>query len=156
MAIKPIPDGYHSITPYLIVNGAANAIDFYKHAFGAVELMRMPGPDGKLGHAEIRIGDSVIMLADEHPEMGYRSPKSLGGSAVSLVVYVERVDDVFGRAVAKGAKQLQPIKDQFYGDRSGTLQDPFGHTWTVATHVEDVPPEEMRRRAEKFMQSANA
>jgi len=156
MATKPIPEGYHSITPYLIVNGAAKAIDFYKLAFGAVELMRMPGPDGKLGHAEIRIGDSVIMLADEHPEMGYRSPTSLGGSAVSLMVYVERVDDVFGRAIAKGAKQLQPIKDQFYGDRSGTLQDPFGHTWTVATHVEDVPPEEMRRRAEKFMQSANA
>jgi PhnB protein len=156
MATKPIPEGYHSITPYLIVNGAAKAIDFYKLAFGAVELMRMPGPDGKLGHAEIRIGDSVIMLADEHPEMGYRSPTSLGGSAVSLMVYVERVDDVFGRAIAKGAKQLQPIKDQFYGDRSGTLQDPFGHTWTVATHVEDVPPEEMRRRAEKFMQNVNA
>ena len=156
MATKPIPEGYHSITPYLIVNGAANAIDFYKQAFGAVELMRMAGPDGRLGHAEIRIGDSVIMLADEHPEMGYRSPKSLGGSGVSLMVYVERVDEVFGRAVAKGAKQLQPIKDQFYGDRSGTLQDPFGHTWTVATHVEDVPPEEMRRRAEKFMQSAGA
>ncbi|HSZ08917.1 MAG TPA: VOC family protein [Steroidobacteraceae bacterium] len=156
MATKPIPEGYHSITPYLIVNGAANAIDFYKQAFGAVELLRMPSPDGRLGHAEIRIGDSVIMLADEHPEMGYRSPKSLGGSGVSLMVYVEHVDEVFGRAVAKGAKQLQPIKDQFYGDRSGTLQDPFGHTWTVATHVEDVPPEEMRRRAEKFMQSAGA
>jgi PhnB protein len=156
MATKPIPDGYHSITPYLIVNGAAKAIDFYKHAFGAVELMRMPRPDGKIGHAEIKIGDSAIMLADEHLEMGFRSPQSLGGAAVSLMVYVERVDDVFGRAVAGGAKQLQPIKDQFYGDRSGTLQDPFGHTWTVATHVEDVPPEEMRRRAEKFMQSAKA
>jgi PhnB protein len=156
MATKAIPDGYHSVTPYLIVTGAAKAIDFYKRAFGAVELMRMPGPDGKIGHAEIRIGDSAIMLADEHPEMGHRSPQSLGGTAVSLMLYVERVDDVFGRAVAGGAKQLQAIKDQFYGDRSGTLQDPFGHTWTVATHVEDVPPEEMRRRAEKFMQSANA
>jgi PhnB protein len=156
MATKAIPEGYHSVTPYLIVNGAAKAIDFYKRAFGAVELMRMPGPDGKIGHAEIRIGDSAIMLADEHPQMGYRSPQSLGGSAVSLMVYVERVDDVFGRAVAGGAKELQAIKNQFYGDRSGTLQDPFGHTWTVATHVEDVPPEEMRRRAEKFMQSANA
>jgi PhnB protein len=155
MATKAIPEGYHSVTPYLIVNGAAKAIDFYKRAFGAVELMRMPGPDGKIGHAEIRIGDSAIMLADEHPQMGYRSPQSLGGSAVSLMVYVERVDDVFGRAVAGGAKELQAIKNQFYGDRSGTLQDPFGHTWTVATHVEDVPPEEMRRRAEKFMQSAN-
>jgi PhnB protein len=156
MATKAIPDGYHSVTPYLIVNGAAKAIDFYKRAFGAVELMRMPGPDGKIGHAEIRIGDSAIMLADEHPQMGYRSPQSLGGTAVSLMVYVERVDDVFGRAVAGGAKELQAIKDQFYGDRSGTLQDPFGHTWTVATHVEDVPPEEMRRRAEKFMQGASA
>ena len=157
MATKAIPDGYHSVTPYLIVNGAAKAMDFYKRAFGAVELMRMARPDGKIGHAEMRIGDSAIMLADEHPEMGYRSPQSLGGAAVSLMVYVERVDDVFGRAVAGGAKELQAIKDQFYGDRSGTLQDPFGHTWTVATHVEDVPPEEMRRRAEKFMQSgANA
>jgi PhnB protein len=156
MATKAIPDGYHSVTPYLIVNGAAKAMDFYKRAFGAVELMRMPRPDGKIGHAEMRIGDSAIMLADEHPEMGHRSPQSLGGAAVSLMVYVERVDDVFGRAVAGGAKELQAIKDQFYGDRSGTLQDPFGHTWTVATHIEDVPPEEMRRRAEKFMQSANA
>ena len=157
MATKAIPDGYHSVTPYLIVNGAAKAMDFYKRAFGAVELMRMARPDGKIRHAEMRIGDSAIMLADEHPEMGYRSPQSLGGAAVSLMVYVERVDDVFGRAVAGGAKELQAIKDQFYGDRSGTLQDPFGHTWTVATHVEDVPPEEMRRRAEKFMQSgANA
>ena len=156
MATKPIPDGYHSITPYLIVNGAAKAIDFYKRAFGAVELMRMPGPDGKIGHAEIKIGDSALMLADEHPEMGYRGPQSLGGTAVSMMVYVERVDDVFGRALAGGAKELQPVKDQFYGDRSGTLQDPFGHKWTVATHVEDVPPEEMRRRAEKSAQSANS
>jgi PhnB protein len=156
MATKSIPDGYHSVTPYLIIKGAADAIGFYTHAFGATELMRMPRPDGKLGHAEIRIGDSVIMLADEHPEMGYRSPQSLGGAGVSLMIYVERVDDVFKRAVTSGAKELQPIKDQFYGDRSGTLQDPYGHTWTVATHVEDIPPEEMRRRAEKFMQGANA
>ena len=118
--------------------------------------MRMPGPDGRLGHAEIRIGDSVIMLADEHPEMGYRSPQSLGGAGVSLMVYVDRVDEVFNRAVTGGAKELQSVKNQFYGDRSGTLQDPFGHTWTVATHVEDVPPDEMRRRAEKFMQGGNA
>ena len=130
--------------------------DLYKRAFGATELMRMPGPDGRLGHAEIRIGDSVIMLADEHPEMGYRSPQSLGGAGVSLMVYVDRVDEVFNRAVAGGAKELQSVKNQFYGDRSGTLQDPFGHTWTVATHVEDVPPDEMRRRAEEFMQGANA
>jgi PhnB protein len=156
MATKAIPDGYHSVTPYLIVKGAAAAIDFYKRAFGATELMRMPSPDGRIGHAEIKIGDSAIMLADEHPQMGYRSPQTLGGSAVSMMVYVDRVDDVFKKAVEMGAKELQPVQDQFYGDRSGTLQDPFGHTWTIATHMEDIPPEEMRRRAEKFMQSANA
>jgi PhnB protein len=136
--------------------GASGAIDFYKRAFGAIELMRMSSPDGRIGHAEIRIGDSAIMLADEHPEMGRRSPQSLGGAGVNLMIYVDRVDEVFKRAVASGAKELQPIKDQFYGDRSGTLQDPFGHTWTIATHIEDIAPDEMRRRAEKFMQSANA
>ncbi|MDP9013040.1 MAG: VOC family protein [Pseudomonadota bacterium] len=156
MATKSIPDGYHSVTPYLIINGAADAIDFYKRAFGATELMRMPRPDGKIGHAEIRIGDSAIMLADEYPEMGYRSPQSLGGAGVSLMVYVEGVDEVFKRAVASGAKEQQAVKDQFYGDRLGTLQDPFGHTWMLATHIEDVPPDEMRRRAEKFMQGASA
>jgi PhnB protein len=156
MATKSIPDGYHSVTPYLFIRGAAEAIDFYKRAFGASELMRMPSPDGRIGHAEIRIGDSAIMLADEHPEMGHRSPQSLGGAGMSLMVYVDRVDEVFKRAVASGAKELQPIKDQFYGERAGTLRDPFGHTWTVATHVEDIPPDEMRRRAEKFMQGANA
>lgn len=156
MATNSIPDGYHSVTPYLIIKGAADAIDFYKRAFGATELMRMPRPDGRIGHAEIRIGDSAIMLADEHPEMGYRSPQSLGGAGVSLMVYVERVDEVFKRAVASGAKEQQPVKDQFYGDRMGTLQDPFGHTWMLATHIEDVPPDEMRRRAEKSMQGASA
>jgi PhnB protein len=156
MATRTTPDGYHSVTPYLIVKGAADAIDFYKRSFGATELLRMTRPDGKVGHAEIRIGDSNIMLADEHPEMGYRSPQSLGGAGVSLMVYVDRVDEVFKRAVAGGAKELQSVKDQFYGDRSGTLQDPFGHTWTIATHIEDIPPEEMRRRAEKFMQGASA
>jgi PhnB protein len=156
MATKSIPDGYHSITPYLIITGAADAIDFYKRTFGATELLRVPRPDGKIGHAEIRIGDSVVMLADEHPEMGHRSPQSLGGAGVSLMVYLERVDEVFKRALASGAKELQPVKDQFYGDRSGTLQDPFGHKWTVATHVEDIPPEELRRRAEKFTQGASA
>jgi PhnB protein len=155
MAIKSTPDGYHSVTPYLIVKGAADAIDYYRRAFGATELMRMASPNGKIGHAEIRIGDSAIMLADEQPEMGRRSPLSLGGAGVGLMIYVERVDEVFKRAVASGAKQLQPVKDQFYGDRSGTLQDPFGHTWTVATHVEDIAPDEMRRRAEKFMQGAS-
>ena len=156
MATKAIRDGYHSVTPYLIIKGAAAAIDFYKRAFGATELMRMPSPDGRIGHAEIKIGDSAIMLADEHPQMGYRSPQTLGGSAVSMMVYVDRVDDVFKKAVEMGAKELQPVQDQFYGDRSGTLQDPFGHTWTIATHMEDIPPEEMRKRAEKFMQKANA
>jgi len=156
MATKSIPDGYHAITPYLSVKGAANAIDFYKRAFGAVELVRIPGPDGKIGHAEIRIGDSTIMLADEHPELNQPSPQSLGGTPVGLMVYVERVDEVFKRAVTAGAKELRPVKDQFYGDRSGTLQDPFGHTWTVATHIEDIPPEEMRRRIEKYSQGANA
>jgi PhnB protein len=156
MATKAIPDGYHSVTPYLIIKGAAAAIDFYKRAFGATELMRMPSPDGRIGHAEIKIGNSAIMLADEHPQMGYRSPQTLGGSAVSMMVYVDRVDDVFKKAVEMGAKELQPVQDQFYGDRSGTLQDPFGHTWTIATHMEDIPPEEMRKRAEKFMQKANA
>ena len=148
MATKPIPDGYHSVTPYLIIQGAADALEFYKRAFGATELFRMPAPGGKIGHAEIKIGDSVIMLADEYPEMGYRSPKSIGGAAVSLMVYVEHVDDIFKQALQAGAKQLQPIKDQFYGDCSGTLQDPFGHVWTVATHVEDLSTEEVRRRAQ--------
>jgi PhnB protein len=152
MATKSIPDGYHSVTPYLIVKGGADAINFYKRAFGAVEQMRMASPDGRIGHAEIKIGDSIIMLADEHPEMGHRSPLSLGGAGVSLMVYVDQVDEVFKQAVASGAKELQPLKNQFYGDRSGTLQDPFGHQWTVATHIEDVAPDEMRRRAEKFMQ----
>ena len=156
MATKSIPDGYNSVTPYLIINGAVDAIDFYKRAFGATEIMRMSSPNGKIGHAEVRIGDSVIMLADEHPEMGHRSPQSLGGAAVSLLVYVERVDEVFKQAIASGARELQPVKDQFYGDRSGMLQDPFGHTWTIATHIEDIAPDEMRRRAEQFMQKANA
>jgi PhnB protein len=156
MATKSVPDGYHSVIPYLIVKGAAEAINFYKKVFGAVEEMRVPGPNGRIAHAEIRLGDSVVMLADEHPEMGHRSPQSLGGTGVSLMVYLDAVDDVFKRAIANGAKQLQPLKDQFYGDRSGTLEDPFGHQWTVATHIEDVAPEEMRRRAEKIMQSASA
>jgi PhnB protein len=156
MVAKAIPDGYHSVTPYLIVKGAADAISFYKRAFGATEEMRMPSPDGRIGHAEIRIGDSVIMLADEHPEMGHRGPQSLGGAGVTLMVYLDQVDEVFKRAVANGAKEIQPLKNQFYGDRSGTLEDPFGHRWTIATHIEDVAPDEMRRRAEKFMQSTNA
>ena len=153
MAIKPIPDGYRTVTPYLIIKGAADAIDFYKHAFGATEMLRMADPQGRVGHAEIKIGDSVIMLADEHPAMGYRSPRSLGGSSISILLYLEDVDGVFERAVKHGAKAQRPVENQFYGDRSGTLEDPFGHVWTVATHVEDVPPEEMKRRAEAAMKS---
>jgi PhnB protein len=156
MATKAIPDGYRTATPYLIVKGAADAIDFYKRAFGATELLRMADPQGKVGHAEIKIGDSVIMLADEHPAMGYRGPRALGGSSVSILLYVEDVDEVFERAVKAGARAQRPVMDQFYGDRSGTLEDPFGHVWTVATHVEDVEPEEMKRRAEAAMKSAPA
>jgi len=154
MATKPIPDGYRTATPYLIIKGAADAIEFYKRAFGATELLRMADPHGRVGHAEIKIGDSVIMLADEHPAMGYRGPRSLGGSSVSILLYLEDVDGVFERAVKAGAKAQRPVADQFYGDRSGTLEDPFGHVWTVATHVEDVPPEEMQRRVEAAMKSA--
>ena len=156
MATKPVPDGYRTATPYLIVKGAAEAIEFYRRVFGATEMLRMADPQGRVGHAEIKIGDSVIMLADEHPAMGYRGPRSLGGSSVSILLYLEDVDAVFERAVKAGAKAQRPVMDQFYGDRSGTLEDPFGHMWTVATHVEDVPPEEMRRRAQAAMSSASA
>jgi PhnB protein len=148
MAVKPIPDGYHTATPYLIVRDAARAIDFYTRAFGATALMRLPDPSGKMRHAEIKIGNSPIMLADEFPDMGCRSPQSLGGAAVSLMLYVEDVDTQFSQAIAAGAKVLNPVADQFYGDRSGTLEDPFGHVWTLATHKEDVAPEEIHRRFE--------
>jgi PhnB protein len=147
MPARPIPEGYHSVTPYLIVTGAASAIEFYKHAFGAKELMRIPHPDGRVGHAELQIGDSRIMLADEFPEMGARSPMTLGGTPVGIQLYVDDVDAVTRRALAAGAKTLRPVKDQFYGDRSGTLSDPFGHQWTISTHKEDVSLEEMQRRA---------
>jgi PhnB protein len=144
---KPVPDGYHTVTPYLIVRGAAKALDFYKQAFGATELFRMPQPDGRIGHAEIQIGDSRIMLADEHPEMGIRGPASLKGSSVMILLHVDNVDAAASRAIGAGAKVLRPVKDQFYGDRSGTFEDPFGHIWTIATHVEDLTPEEIERRA---------
>ena len=147
MPPRPIPEGYHTITPYLIVTGAASAIEFYKHAFGAKEVMRIPHPDGRIGHAELQLGDSRIMLADEFPEMGARSPMSLGGTPVSILLYVEDVDAVATRALAAGAKMLRPVKDQFYGDRTGTLNDPFGHQWTIATHKEDVSADEIRKRA---------
>jgi PhnB protein len=145
--VKSIPDGYHTLTPYLSIQGASDAIEFYKKAFGATEVMRMPQPDGRIGHAELQIGDSRLMLADEFPEMDFRSPRAFGGSPVHLHLYVEDVDTVVGRAVAAGAKVLRPVKDQFYGDRTGTLADPYGHVWHVATHKEDLSMEEMRRRA---------
>jgi PhnB protein len=151
---KPIPEGYHSATPYLIVKGAAEAIDFYKRAFGATESLRMADPKGGIAHAEIKIGDSVIMLADEHPNMGHRGPRSLGGSSVSIMLYVADVDGTFDRAVKAGAKAQRPVANQFYGDRSGTLEDPFGHIWTISTHVEDVAPDELKRRAEAAFKSA--
>jgi PhnB protein len=144
---KAIPDEYPRVTPYLIVDGAAAAIDFYTSILGAAERMRMAGHDGKVGHAELGIGESVIMLADEHLEMDARAPSAVGGTPVTLHVYVEDADDVFERAVQAGAKALQPVEDKFYGDRSGQFEDPFGHRWNVATHVEDVPPEEMSKRA---------
>ena len=154
MSVKPIPEGYNSVTPYLIVKGAARAIDFYKLAFGATEILRMPGPDGLVAHAELKIGDSVIMLADEPVSGEYRSAQTLGGSPVSLMIYIEDVDKVFARALSAGAKQTRAVQDQFYGDRSGNLVDPFGHTWTVATHVEDVSPEEITRRLAEFAKTA--
>ena len=144
--VKPIPDKYHSITPYLIVKGAGAAMDFYKQAFGAAELFRMPQPDGRVGHAELKIGDSVIMLADEYPEMQIVGPKTLGNSSVGILLYVDDADAVFDKAVSLGATVNKPLTDQFYGDRSGTVVDPFGHKWTIATHKEDISEEEMQRR----------
>jgi PhnB protein len=143
---KPVPEGYHTVTPYLIVKGAARALEFYKKALNATELYRMDAPGGMIGHAELQIGDSRIMLADEFPEMGARSPETVGGSPVGLCLYVENVDALFKQALAAGGKEERPVKDQFYGDRSGTLRDPFGHQWTIATHKEDVSPDEMKRR----------
>ena len=151
MAVKPIPEGYQTVTPYLVVQGAGAAIDYYKKVFGATERMRMPAPGGMIGHAEIQVGGSVIMLADEFPQMCFRGPKSVGGTPVSLMLYVPNVDEVFKRAVDAGAKELRPVADQFYGDRMGTLEDPFGHVWSIGTHVEDVSPDEMRRRSEEMM-----
>ena len=149
--VKPIPDGYPQVTPYLIVDGAAAAIDFYGKVLGAKERMHMPSPGGKIGHAEMEIGDSLIMLADEHPEMGIRGPKTIGGSPVTISVYVEDVDSVFERALAEGATSTREVENQFYGDRTGQFEDPFGHRWSVATHVEDVPPDEMQKRAAEAM-----
>lgn len=149
LKVKPIPDGYHSVTPYLAISGASAAIEFYKKAFGAKELYRMPMPGNRVGHAEIQIGDSRVMLADESPEMDAYGPKALGGSPVALMIYVEDVDALFNQAVKAGGKVLRPVRDQFYGDRSGSLEDPFGHKWHLATHIENVAPDEMMKRMEE-------
>lgn len=151
MAVSPIPAGYHSVTPYLMVKGAAAALDFYQRAFGARETARFPEPDGRIGHAEMRVGDSTVMLADEFPEMNMQGPQSRGGTTVSLLLYVEDVDTAFPRALAAGATEVRPLQDQFYGDRSGTLTDPYGHLWTLATHKEDLTPEELKQRARVAM-----
>ncbi len=152
--VKPVLEGYEAPTPYLIVRGAAQAIDYYKKAFGAKEVMRMPGPDGKIGHADLVVAGGHIMLADESPEMGHRAPASLGGSPVSFVLYVDNVDEVVKRATAAGGKLQRPVEDQFYGDRMGSVSDPFGHIWHVTTHIEDVSTEEMTRRAAERAKSA--
>ena len=143
---KPIPDGYPQVMPYLIIDGAGDAIDFYSSVLGATERMRMPAPEGKVGHAELELGDSVIMLSDEFPEMGASSPKTVGGTPVTVMVYVDDVDTVFDRAVKAGATSLRPVEDKFYGDRGGEFEDRWGHRWSIATHIEDVPPDEMARR----------
>ena len=148
--IKEIPEGFHTVTPYLTVSDCARAIDFYKRAFGAEELFRLDGPDGKVAHAEMKIGDSIIMLSDEMPGWG-RSPLSLGGTAVNIHLFVKDVDELFNRAIGAGAKVAMPLGDMFWGDRYGQVTDPFGHSWSLATHKEDVPPEELRKRAQAAM-----
>jgi PhnB protein len=151
--VQAIPSGYASVTPYLIVRDAARALDFYKKAFGATELMRFPAPGGRIAHAEIKIGEGVVMLADESAEMGHNSPQTIGGTPVSLMFYVADVDARFAKALAAGGVVTNPLKDQFYGDRSGTITDPFGHVWTIATHTEDVTPQEMQRRMAALSES---
>jgi PhnB protein len=149
-----IPDGYRAVIPYLSVRGAVQAIDFYKKSFGAEEVMRMPLPDGKIAHAELKIGDAHIMLADENPQMGHRSPQAIGGSPVMVMIYVSNVDETVQKAVANGATLTRKVEDQFYGDRNGSIDDPFGHRWMIATHIEDVTPEEMDRRLRSMHQPA--
>lgn len=151
--VQAIPAAYAGVTPYLIVRDAARMLDFYKQAFGATEVLRLPAPGGKIGHAEIKIGEGMVMLADESPEMGHKSPQTLGGAPVGMMFYVTDVDAQFAKAIAAGATVKEPLKDQFYGDRSGTLTDPSGHVWTIATHTEDVSPEEMDRRMKAMMAS---
>lgn len=149
--VKPIPDEYPQVVPYLCVDGASAAIEFYSEVLGATERIRMPAPGGKIGHAELELGDSMIMLSDEFPEMGQRSPKTIGGTPVTMSVYVEDVDSVFDKAVKAGANALRPVENQFYGDRTGQFEDPFGHRWSVASRVEEVPPDEMAKRAAEAM-----
>ncbi len=156
MPVRAIPEGYRSITPYLIVKEAAAAIEFYKRAFGATERFRMAGPNGTVGHAELTIGDSIIMLADEFPDMGARSPLSYGGTPTSLYLYVDDVDAVYKRALDAGAKADRPVADQFYGDRTGCIKDPSGHLWALATHKEDLTPEQIHQRHEEFMKKMGA
>lgn len=144
--VRPVPEGYHTVTPYLVMDRAGEALEFYKKAFGATEKMRLPTPEGTIGHAEIVIGDSPVMLADPCPVMEFKGPESYGGTPVSIMLYVENVDEVFQQAIAAGATEMRPVQDQFYGDRMGTLKDPFGHVWTIGTHIEDVSPEEIQRR----------
>jgi PhnB protein len=151
MATKPIPEGYHTVSPYLAVEDAAAAIEFYKRAFGAKERVRMDAPGGKIGHAELEIGDSVVMLSDPFPQSSTKPPKELGGTSTSVMLYVEDVDEVFKQAVDAGAKVTMEVENQFWGDRFGSVTDPFGHAWSIATHVEDVPPKEMEERAKKAM-----
>lgn len=149
--VKPVPEGYHTVTPYLIVRDAAAAIDFYKKAFNATERMRLEGPEGKIGHAEIVVEGSRVMMADEHPDMDVLGPQSRGGTTVSLLIYVEDVDARYDQAIEAGGKEIRPLTDQFYGDRSGTIEDPFGHSWSIATHIEDVTDEEVERRYGEMM-----
>ncbi len=148
--VNVIPAGFQAVTPYLLIKGASEAIDFYARIFNAIETTRLTTPDGRIGHAEIRIGESIIMIADEHPEMDFLGPQSRGGTTVSLLVYVEHADDVFHAAIAAGATELRPLCDQFYGDRSGTVTDPWGHVWSIATHLEDISSEELKRRFEEL------
>ncbi len=154
--VKHIPDGFHAVTPYLTVKDAQQAIEFYKRAFGARERMRMPAPDGKVVHAELQIADSIIMLGEECPEHGGVSPQTLEGSPVTLALYVQDVDEVFNRAVNAGATVKEPVGDKFWGDRSGSLTDPFGHKWMLLTHIEDVPPQEMQKRMTEAFSTASA
>jgi len=156
MAVKRVPDGYPSVTTYLIVRGAARAIDYYKTAFGGVELMRLEAPGGLIGHAEVRIGNTPVMLADENPEWGAKAPQSLGGAPVHLLLYVEDCDAVFERAIAAGGSEVRPVRDQFYGDRSGTLTDPFGHQWSIASRLEDLSVDEIKQRAQEAQRTHGA